>query len=402
MTRTAVKKTSPGGNRILTGKDSIAAYLGTERWNGQGNLLECGAFRQSINEAKKCVDFTILTRGSEPNRYGNLVQIVEGKNGRGMMTDTYATNPVVLFDHGMSGYTLPIATSKGPGGELAVRKTKTEMSATAFFLDSKEADEIFSLILQDGLKMSSVGFIPRLAIALKVDPPKLEEGVVSMEYGRGLDITESELMEWSITAIGADRGALRQCAERGKITGSGALSPFMRQWLSTNAEERPAIGIGFGSEIVTQSAEGESDADESDDDEDPEVDTDPETDGGEHGEEGDPVGKLSARVDGLETKMSALSVGMETLLQRTAPKSQETPEETAASETTVDTSAENQSIASTAEEIRQATANPINPEFVQAIGKAVAEHVQTVFQPIVNQQAAIHRRISLLVGDSKK
>lgn len=59
----------------------------------------------------------------------------------------------------------------------------------------------------------------------------------------GMDFTQWELLEWSIVPIGADRGALRQCLDRGKIH-DVKLPRFLRQSFAQHAADVVKTGRG--------------------------------------------------------------------------------------------------------------------------------------------------------------
>ena len=220
--------------RILTGEEVLRAANDAERlptgylqhWSDETVL-------QSTQPTKMSADFVVLTRQKEPNRHGNVVQITEGDNGRGLMLDHYQSNPVVLFDHGLN-MTLPIGTSEGPDGKLNVRLTKNRAIARAYFSQSlPEAATIYALIDEGILRTASVQFLPKRARKLSVKQRQdIGDDEVSLVDGMGLDYTESDLLEWSVVSIPADPGAVRRCLDRGHVNGEAitmSLLPVMKQ-----------------------------------------------------------------------------------------------------------------------------------------------------------------------------
>lgn len=223
------------------------AGLLTSSWQGVDDQI-----LQAVNESAVSADFVILTnpRGSKPNRNGNIVDITAGKEGAGMRLDQYQQNPVVLWDHGF-GHPFPIGTSQGPDGNLALRMQATKATATVWFDQGSEfAMDVFRLVAQKIIRMSSVGFRALKAIRLKAGDPTTEgSAVLDFEQTRRFwQIVESELMEWSVVNIGADRGALRQALDCGSVGGerlAWATQSLLKPW----AEDKPTIGIGLPDEL---------------------------------------------------------------------------------------------------------------------------------------------------------
>lgn len=225
--------------------------------NFEGAILQGQA-----DAAEMSASFVIVTRQKSPNRNGNMVQIAPSEEGRGLILDAYQQNPVVLFNHG-EGFPLPIGRSADQSGNLALKIQKLKAIATVFFSQSNPfANDVFGLVNEGILKMASVGFMPQKAKRLKMSTERLADGVADISPGSpnsyfgGFDFVESDLMEWSIVAIGADPGALRQCLSAGNIGGEKIASPFFKFWLSQRAEAKPAIGRGFDSMQIRRSDEG--------------------------------------------------------------------------------------------------------------------------------------------------
>lgn len=211
---------------------------------------------QGASESDMSANFIIVTRSKDINRNGNQVQITPGKNGQGLDLTYYQQNPLVLWDHGL-GFNLPIAKSEDPSGKFSVKTQASKVTATAYFSQSLAfASEVFGLISEQILRAASIGFRPQKAMKLNYQPKdKPQDNVLDLQsFNIGYDFTQSELQEWSVVPIGADRGSLRQCLDRGKIGQAGKLSYPMRYWLSQHAEAKPAIGIGFVPPAVQQAA----------------------------------------------------------------------------------------------------------------------------------------------------
>ena len=160
--------------------------------------------------------FDIVTRptGSRANLHGNMVQITSGKLGRGLKLDYHKKAPVVLLEHGELPF--PIGLSERNGKHLIRRQAKKATAEVVFWQKNADARMVFAAVDDGILRMSSIGFMPVKARAfqLQVDE-ELAEGVedLSAMMGGGLDFTESQMLEWSIVASGADPDAFKQTTE---------------------------------------------------------------------------------------------------------------------------------------------------------------------------------------------
>lgn len=205
--------------------------------------------------------FTILTRPkkNELNRGGRMVQIAPGPLGQGMKTENYQNNPVVLFNHGMEGFVFPLGLCQDKGGKISLKCNPRQMSGTVYFKQScPYAENIFQMVDDGLIRMSSAGFAVEQLIPLEIDTSRGPQGVqFTNKYG--YDCTQSDLIEWSVVVTGADAGALRQCVETGKWKGHlirPQLLPVLRQY----AERPEAWGIGFGPGTIHQQAAAEFEA----------------------------------------------------------------------------------------------------------------------------------------------
>lgn len=196
---------------------------------------------EAKDPSKMSATFTVVTRGKAPNRHGNMVQIADGPNGRGMTIEDWTANPVVLFDHGM-GLSMPIGTAM-KDGELYWQASKNRAVSTVFFSQSlPEAAAIYALIDEGILRAASVQFIPTKAMRLSYKPEKLPDGVQTLDYV-GMDFVESQLLEWSVVAIPADPGALKKSLDAGKVAGQ-KIGAGLKWALAQRLAPTPAQGIG--------------------------------------------------------------------------------------------------------------------------------------------------------------
>ncbi len=237
---------------MFIGQDKILQML-SERdpdsldANGYITQRHDDAVFQSADPGAMTADFVIVTRNKIPNRNGNQVQILPSPNGKGIITEYYKKAPVVLYDHGFSGLTLPVGMSETPSGELALKMSANKVVATCFFSSLPHAEPIFAAVNEGLLRMSSIAYRGLKAMSLEQAYEKMAPGVEAWCSWRGVDFVESEMTEWSITPIGVDRGALRQALERGKIH-DVKIPMYLRQSWQQHAEQKQAIGRGWSPE----------------------------------------------------------------------------------------------------------------------------------------------------------
>ena len=217
---------------------------------------------QSSDPNSMSATFAIVTRTKQPNRYGNQLQLMPNDAGKGPVTQYYKQNPVVLYDHGMSGLTLPVGLSE-QNGKLTLAWSESQGIATCYFSQQPWAEPIFAAVDEKLLRMASIGFDPLLAMRLTTKGPQEvgdPSGVQDLTW-LGMDFVEWELLEWSVVPIGADRGALRQALDRGKIHDC-KIPNFLRQSFEKHAAklERPGIGVDFRKlQMASVTVEGPTD-----------------------------------------------------------------------------------------------------------------------------------------------
>ncbi len=191
---------------------------------------------QAIDGSAMSATFIIVTRGKEPNRHGNMVQIKPGNGGEGLQLQNFDKNPVVLFNHGFGSLSMPIGTSRDSRGQTAITLQSTKATGTVFFSQSlPEAEQIFALVEERILNAASIQFLPTKARFLRMKggdkgrQVEGDDGIRDMRF-LGLDFIESELLEWSIVPIGADAGAIKKCLSQG-IIGTAKITKAVRQQL---------------------------------------------------------------------------------------------------------------------------------------------------------------------------
>lgn len=234
---------------------------------------------QGIDESTCSASFVIVTN-EQQNRNGNGHILTKNEYGQGMMTKMHQRNPVVLWDHGMER-SLPIALASAPTasmlktmakgrqdvarmieqnlspatidaaiadyeqqlvtqysrasdlGAYSVRIEEAQATSTAWFNQSDEFSmQIFGMVAQGYVRMASIGFQARKGLPLKIDEGrrKMSAAIDFNAQRAGFQFVETELHEWSVVTIGADRGSFRQCIERGKI-GQERLGSHLKSYL---------------------------------------------------------------------------------------------------------------------------------------------------------------------------
>jgi hypothetical protein len=203
---------------------------------GEVCSVETQAVRQEVNESEGSATFVVVTRGKEENRHGNKVHIKENKFGRGLIVDQYIENPIVLFEH---GHVTPLPmgmAQKEKGAPVELRMNSTKAISKVYFNQGVQiVEDVANLVFSNAIRMASIGFNVQKVMRLKRKQKSMPEGVEDVtQYFGGMDFVESMLMEWSITVLGADPGALKQSVSRKAVNGH-SLSERMVQYLSAAA-----------------------------------------------------------------------------------------------------------------------------------------------------------------------
>jgi hypothetical protein len=173
---------------------------------------------QSHDDTAMTATFVIVSRAdTAPNRAGRCVQLTPGPKGRGLRTEWFAKAPVVLYDHGQSGMSLPVGLAEDEAGRLDLSITDTQVISTCHFSRLPHAEPIYAAVAEGLLRAASIGFRPTRVVRMASPHEAVAAGVMLLEEPDHFDVTESELLEWSITPVGADRGALKQAIDRGRV-----------------------------------------------------------------------------------------------------------------------------------------------------------------------------------------
>lgn len=216
------------------------------------------AVARDTNAGDMRATFTFVTRPkkNEPNRAGRMIQIVPGQFGQGIIQDAYVKNPIVLFNHGMDGFSFPVGLSEDKNGKFTCKYTKSQGSADVYFNQScPYSEDVFRMVQAGMLRAASIGFNPLKVVPMRWGDANQNVPGVELVQQFGFDVTESEQIEWSIVAAGADAGALRQCLETGKI-GNHTYRPMLRQFFQAHAEPRQAWAPGIGAGTIHQVGQG--------------------------------------------------------------------------------------------------------------------------------------------------
>jgi hypothetical protein len=141
----------------------------------------------------------------------------------GYFTD-YARNPVVLWNHGFTGLSMPIAKCEGPDGKLALNLLPDAIEGTSYFTTiTPESYQIFGLIAEEIIRATSIHFEP---VAFKREQGQSGDEVTIF--------TAWKLREWSWCDIGCNPEAVRKALDRGRI-GEDAMLPAIAKMLRPHA-----------------------------------------------------------------------------------------------------------------------------------------------------------------------
>jgi hypothetical protein len=190
-------------------------------------LMDAPAYGDTfVSESEMCAIARITT--PTPDRSEDVVEPM------GIMLDNYRKNPVVLWDHGMSGLSMPIGKSEDPTGNLALTITEEGIDAGCYFAQGMfEACQIFELVVQKIVRATSIGFRP------------IEAEVRSRGQDRpGLLISLWELFEWSWVAVPDNPDALAKILQKGKLAGRPICEPILKSLAPLKPAARP-YGTGW-------------------------------------------------------------------------------------------------------------------------------------------------------------
>lgn len=147
----------------------------------------------------------------------------------------YRKNPIVLWEHGVAGLTLPIASSENPDdGSLAISVNGGVIEGTSYFTNKlRESEQIYDLICDGIIRATSIHVIPRKAPIQRT----LNSGRLVSVYD------ESEMLEWSWCMYGVNPQAVRKALSAKTIAGS-RLADSIRKSLLPFADKPKGVVRG--------------------------------------------------------------------------------------------------------------------------------------------------------------
>lgn len=154
---------------------------------------------------------------------------------RGILTDDYAKNPVVMWSHGLEdGLTLPIGVARHADGTLAIEVSDERVVGKCYFSKSNPAaNQIFQLIDEGIICATSVRETPVSSRQIKVN-------------GQWIDYVDSwKLEEFSWCAIGVNPDAVAKCISKNRLDNRPIDSSIMKSLNAILPQKKPT-GIGFG------------------------------------------------------------------------------------------------------------------------------------------------------------
>ncbi len=148
---------------------------------------------------------------------------------KGINTDHYRNNPVVLWEHGLDpSIAAPIAKCESPEGKLAVRMVGDNMEADAYFTNkSKDSEQFFDLIVERIIRATSIHVMPIPGTKKK----STVNGMQAMVYPL------SSMIEWSWGRIGVNPEAVAKILNKNRLAGS-VISESLAKSLRPYAEPR--------------------------------------------------------------------------------------------------------------------------------------------------------------------
>lgn len=193
--------------------------------NTEGIGATTGVYKEYTTEVKqvgaeedRTLEFCITT--DSVDRHGDTV------SAKGWQTAAYEKNPVVLFAHDYDS--LPVGKSVG------VTKFKNGLRSQVKFAPATAnpfAEQVYQMCKGGFLNAASVGFIP------------LEYDEAERDGYYPMDITKSELLEWSIVPVPANGEALQGA--------SAGDTSILKEWAEKTLVFVNKGGVQKGSDKVT-------------------------------------------------------------------------------------------------------------------------------------------------------
>lgn len=213
----------PSQVQILSSKDHCLALTASFGGDQPVDLLDS---RMKVDESTMSAGFVISTL--QRDRHGDVLIPA----GCLKTIASYANYPVVFFGHNKDA---PPIASASFANELKLWVEDSYIVSRGYFHgQTRESTEIFDLVARGLLRGASVGFIPRVAEIIGAHPACLSDETrpgdeVVFDFG-GFLFKEWSLVEWSVTPMPSNPGALRSHIENDRIKSEylkKALKPMM-------------------------------------------------------------------------------------------------------------------------------------------------------------------------------
>lgn len=187
---------------------------------------------------KSAVSATAIISTPTPDRSEDVVRQL------GISLANYKNNPVVYYDHGFAHIQTPIGKSEDEDGKITVKLKESGSQATCFFSQRMwEAMQIYELIDEGIVRCASIHIIPT----------KAKNRAQSDRFRSGLDIEESELLEWSWVGIPDNPEAVRKVLDRGKLADHGIPAALAKS-LSQYAAQPKGLVQGMSIDAISKAA----------------------------------------------------------------------------------------------------------------------------------------------------
>jgi hypothetical protein len=230
----------PGPGRAFVRKDRQGSRLA---------LADARSTLLGVDEGKMCATFVIST--DDPDRVDDVVTT------KGIHLDNFKTNPIAFYGH--QALILPIGKwADRDNDRCTIRLAEHRATGTCYFSQrSKQATDVFDLVVEGILRATSIGFNP---MAEPVPRDGRKANPISLE--RGFVFPRVDLLEVSIVGIPAQptatlvreylagakgrrldgpvRKSLQALAEAPPVWSQGA--DMSKKWGKTTSKRKPSVG----------------------------------------------------------------------------------------------------------------------------------------------------------------
>ena len=154
-------------------------------------------------------------------------------------------NPVVMFNHGWGGNSMPIGKSENDGKYTVVKGLGKVSSVTHFSQTLPQAEQVFSLIEEGILRGVSVG--------IYMDEAEWREDAVNPDKWPSLVVSKCRLFEYSHTPVPVNGEALTDKVRKGVLCGRPIDEVLLRSFAPYVKEKTEVVVGGFDVEAFTKS-----------------------------------------------------------------------------------------------------------------------------------------------------